>query len=289
MLPQIVLTTVVVPFLLGTFIAGFAIVIPGQRSLQIALVIPLAAVVIHVLLEGIPAMPPVSAKHKLPLILLGGALIFGLKAIALREKKMAVSVVLALVMLGGSTWLLGKNVMMGDPTKAAAVVTIVLIASIALGTAVARPRTDQPGGQSFLAVALFAVSLAAALNAAFGAFVGMAQLNGALAALTGGWLLVGYVRYLMGNEEALALRGAEGLAFGFVISVHVIMTALFTPKASPIGLVLAVLPLAVAAYLLVRGSGLGRVHRALRPFAAGLLVAIPAVISIAIAATLFQG
>ena len=289
MLLQIVLTTVVVPFLLGTTIAGIAIVISGQRSLQIALLIPLAAVVIHVLLEGIPAMPPVSAKHKLPLILLGGALIFGLKAIALREKKMAVSVVLALVMLGGSTWLLGKNVMMGDPTKAAAVVTIVLIASIALGTAVARPRTDQPGGQSFLAVALFAVSLAAALNAAFGAFVGMAQINGALAALTGGWILVGYVRYLMGDDQALALRGAEGLAFGFVISVHVIMTALFTPKTSTIALMLAVLPLAVAAYILVRGSGLGRVNRALRPFAAGLLVAIPAVISIAIAATLFEG
>lgn len=93
----------------------------------------------------------------------------------------------------------------------------------------------------------------------------------------------------MGSDEALALRGAEGLAFGFVISVHVIMTALFTPKASPIGLVLAVLPLAVAAYLLVRGAGLGRVHWALRPFAAGLLVAIPAVISIAVAAASFEG
>ena len=289
MLLQIVLTTVVVPFLLGTFIAGFAIVIPGQRSLQIALLIPLAAVLIHVLLEGIPALPPVSAKHKLPLILLGGALIFGLKAIVLREMKMAVSVVLAIVILGGSTWLLGKNVLMADPTKAAAVVVIVLIASVALGAAVATSRASRPDGQTFLAAALFAVSLAAALNAAFGAFVGMAQIDGALAALTGGWLLVGYVRYLMGDDQALELRGAEGLAFGFVILVHVIMTALFTPKTSTTALMLAVLPLAVAAYVLVRGSGLGRVHPPLRPFAAGLLVAIPAVISIAIAATLFEG
>ncbi|CAN7710736.1 hypothetical protein [Neorhizobium tomejilense] len=288
MLLQILLTTVVVPFLFGTFIAAFAIIIPGQRRLQIALLIPLAAVAIHVLLEGMPALPPVSAKHKLPLILLGGALIFGLQAMVRRPLKIHMSTVLTVVVLGGSTWLLGKNVMMADPTKAGAAIVILLIASVALGAVVARPRAGRPGGESCLAVALLAVSLAAALNAAFGAFVGMAQIDGALAALTGGWLLVGYVRYLMGNDDALALRGAEGLAFGFVISVHVIMTALFTPKASPIALVLAVLPLAVA-YFLVRGAGLGRVPRVLRPFAAGLLAALPAIISIAIAATLFDG
>lgn len=115
------------------------------------------------------------------------------------------------------------------------------------------------------------------------------QIDGALAAFTGGWLLVSYIRYLMGDDDALTLRGFEGLAFTCVIAVHLIMTALFAPKAPPAAIIFAVLPLAVAAFILVGGITFHRLPRFLRPIAAGVATAVPAAIAIAIAAALFQG
>ncbi|MGG6896736.1 hypothetical protein [Rhizobium sp. BR 315] len=289
MMQQLLVTTVGVPFLLGVFVALASVVLPARRGLIIALLVPLAAVVIHLMLEGMPALPPVAAKQKLPIILFFGAGIFAILALLRRPLPVAVSTVLAAIALTLSGWLLGKNVLLANPTKSVVVLAVLLVATAAIAPAVATRPSGRRGEQSALATALLGVSIASALSAAFGAFVGMAQINGALAALTGGWLLVNYIRYLMGDEDSLALRGFEGLAFACVVAVHLIMTALFAPKAAPAAIVCAVLPLAVAAIILVSGVTFHRLPRFLRPVAAGLATAVPAAIAIAIAAVLFQG
>jgi hypothetical protein len=286
---QLLLTTVGVPLLLGVVVALASVVVPARRGLIIALLIPLAAVAIHLMLEGMPALPPVAAKQKLPIILFFCAAIFAILAVVCRSLSVAVSTVLVGVALALSGWLLGKNVLLACSPKSIVVLVVFVVATAAIGPAVAVRAGARRGEPSVLAAALLGVSIAAALSAALGAFVGMAQIDGALAALTGGWLLVSYVRYVMGDDGALALRGFEGLAFACVISIHLIMTALFAPKAAPVAILLAVLPLVVAAVILLGGITFNRLPRFLRPVAAGAAAAVPAAISIAIAAVLFQG
>ncbi|WSH00943.1 hypothetical protein U8P71_21275 [Rhizobium ruizarguesonis] len=211
MMKQLLLTTVGVPFFLGMAVALASMVFPARRGFIIALLIPLAAVVIHLMLEGMPVLPPVSAKQKLPIILLFGAGIFAIPALVRRPLPVAVSTMLVGVALALSGWLLGKNVLAANSTKSMVVLAVFVVATAAIGPAVAMPADARRGEPSALATALLGVSIAAALSAALGAFVGMAQIDGALAALTGGWLLVNYIRYLMGDDDALALRGFEGL------------------------------------------------------------------------------
>ncbi|WP_245312329.1 hypothetical protein [Rhizobium sp. R693] len=286
---QLLLATVGAPFLLGVVVAIAAIIVPTRRALVIAMLIPLSAVVIHLILEGMPALPPVAAKQKLPVILVCGAIVFATLTLPRKALSVTVSVLLTAVALALSGWLLGKNVLLANPTKLGVVLFVFVVASAAIGFAVKTPASAQRGEPSALAAALLSVSIAAALSAAMGAFVGMAQIDGALAALTGGWLVVNYIRYLKGNDEALALRHVEGVSFAWVIVVHLIMTATFTPKAAPEALICAVLPLVVAAFITVGGVAFDRFPRFLRPVAAGLITAIPALVAIAIAAFLFEG
>ncbi|MGO6665229.1 hypothetical protein ELI00_18440 [Rhizobium ruizarguesonis] len=289
MMKQLLLTTVGVPFFLGMAVALASMVFPARRGFIIALLIPLAAVVIHLMLEGMPVLPPVSAKQKLPIILLFGAGIFAIPALVRRPLPVAVSTMLVGVALALSGWLLGKNVLVANSTKSIVVLAVFVVTTAAIGPAIAKPAGARRGEPSALATALLSVSIAAALSAALGAFVGMAQIDGALAALTGGWLLVNYISYFRGDDHALALRGFEGLAFAAVISVHLIMTALFAPKAAPAAIIFAVLPLVVGAFILLGGIAFHRLPRFLRPIAAGIATAVPATIAITIAAVLFQG
>jgi hypothetical protein len=289
MLFNIVLTTVIAPLGFGIAIAVLSAVRPARRSLILALLVPVAALVVHMMLEGMPAVPPVSAKHKLPLILFVAALVLaGIAAFRVRPTALFTAAI-ALVGLGASGFWLGRNVMSANPQKLWIVLAITLFAAGALGLCNRRGKLDADRVGPALATSVFAVSLAAALNAAFGAFVGMAQINGALAAMTGGWLLINYIRTLRGADKAMELRGVAALAFSFVITIHLVMTVLFTPKTSATALVLAVLPIVVAGILIFRGIGFRALPPALRPVATGLVVAIPALVSIVVAASQFEG
>ncbi len=289
MMNQLILTTIAGPFMLGIAAALAAVMVPNRRGLMLALLVPLAAIAIHFMLEGVPAFPPVSAKQKMPVILFAAAVLFGILAFARQQPGRVTSMVLTAIPLAAATWWLGKTVLPANPVKSAVVLAIFTVAACAVGLSTAASAKARQGHSSALPTALLSVSAVAAITAAFGAFVGMAQVNGALAAFIGGWLLVTYIRFLRGDDEALALRGYEGVAFAFVISIHVIMTALFSPKAAPAALVMAAMPLAVAAFILVQGVTLERFPRALRPIAAGIVTALPAILAIVIAATLFEG
>lgn len=289
MMNQLILTTIAGPFVLGVAVALAALMVPNRRGLLLALLVPLAAVAIHLMLEGVPTFPPVSAKQKMPIILFAAALLFGILAFTRQQPGRVTGTVLMATILAASTWWLGKTVLPANPVKSGVVLAIFAVAACAIGLSTAVSAGTRQGQPSALPTALLSVAAAAAITAAFGAFVGMAQINGALAAFVGGWLLVAYIRFLRGDDDALVLQGYEGVAFAFVISIHVIMTALFSPKAAPAALVMATLPLAVAAFILVQGITLERFPRALRPIAAGIVTALPAILAVVIAATLFEG
>jgi hypothetical protein len=156
-------TTVGVPFLLGVLIAIISFALPAKRGFILALLIPLAAVFIHLMLEGIPPLPPVAAKQKLPIILIAAAAIFAILALVRRPCSTAVGTTLTAVALALSGWLLGKNVVLANPTKTIVVLAIFLIATAAIGPAVAMRPGARRGEPSALATALLGLSIAARL------------------------------------------------------------------------------------------------------------------------------
>jgi hypothetical protein len=126
---------------------------------------------------------------------------------------------------------------------------------------------------------VLAVSLSGAIASVLGASIVTGQLLGSLAALTGGWCLVQYVMTLRGGAAAGWSKGVEFLLL-YAVATVLIQVALLAPKANPAALVLSSLPPIAA--VLVRGRLQGLLPGAapLRPLAAGLLIAVPAMLAI---------
>lgn len=290
MLQQIILTTIVLPFVMGLVIAATGRLGLSRGMVLTALLVPLAAAVAHATIEGFPALPPVAAKHKFPVILVIGGIAFAVLAALLpRLQSKALGAVLAVVSLVPSIWWLGRNVLASNSGKAAVVAILFVIAVSALTLASTANRERRTASSVAFPASLLWVSIASALAAVCGGYIGMAQMNGALAALAGGWLLVAYVRYIRGNDDAFALEGVGALAFGWTAIIALIMTALLAPAAAPAALILAILPIPAALLIDRRGITFEGLARAIRPLAIGLLIAIPAIAGIIIAVVLAEG
>jgi hypothetical protein len=279
MLTQLLLTTVLLPLVLGVMIA-----LPGTGSTKnlalTALLIPIAAAIASVAIEGLPAFPPVAAKQKLPVLLLGGGIIFaGLAVVLKKPLRRRVAALVSVLSLAVPAWWLGRNVLLANPTKAATLAVVLVIVALELFV-VASSRSRKPAAAA-LPAALIATAIGTALTAITGGYIGMAQMNGALAALIGGWLLVRYIAYLRGNDDAFGLQGMAAFSFAWTAAAAVAMTVLFAPSASPAALVLCVLPTAV--FIALGRADFAHQPRALRPLISGGLAALPAIIAILIA------
>lgn len=283
MLSQILLTTVLLPLALGVVIA-----LPGKgestKSVALtALLVPLASAIASVAIEGLPAFPPIAAKQKLPVLLFGGGIIFAGLAVVLKAPlQRGVAALVSVLSLAVPAWWLGRNVLLANPTKAATLAMVLVIVAFELFV-LAGSRARKPAAAA-LPAALVATAIGTALTAILGGYIGMAQMNGALAALFGGWLLVRYIAYLRGDDDAFVLQGMAAFSFAWTAAAVVAMTVLFAPSASPAALVLCVLPAAIFVALNWRRAEFARQPRALRPLISGGLAALPAIIAILIAA-----
>lgn len=282
MLTQILLTSVLLPLVLGIVIAlaGKGASSPG--ILLTTLLIPVAGAIASVSIEGFPPFPPIAAKQKLPLLLLIGGVAFGILGVLLRQflNRWTIALV-GVVSLAAPAWWLGKNVLAANATKATTLAVVLVI--VAVEIAAVSGRLSQKQSPAALPAALLATAIGTALSAIMGGYIGMAQMNGALAALFGGWLLVRYVAYIRGDDAAFDLQGLAALSFIWTAAMGVMMTVLLSPSATPIALVLSVLPVAVFAVLKGRSIDFIKQSRFLRPLIIGALTAIPAIAAIAIA------
>ncbi|MBW9091165.1 hypothetical protein JNB91_25460 [Rhizobium wenxiniae] len=282
MLTQILLTSVLLPLVLGIVIAlaGKGASSPG--ILLTTLLIPVAGAIASVSIEGFPPFPPIAAKQKLPLLLLIGGVAFGILGVLLRQflNRWTIALV-GVVSLAAPAWWLGKNVLAANATKATTLAVVLVI--VAVEIAAVSGRLSQKQSPAALPAALLATAIGTALSAIMGGYIGMAQMNGALAALFGGWLLVRYVAYIRGDDAAFDLQGLAALSFIWTAAMGVMMTVLLSPSATPIALVLSVLPVAVFAVLKGRSIDFIKQPRFLRPLIIGALTAIPAIAAIAIA------
>ncbi len=282
MITQILLTTVLLPLFLGVVIALVTEGASARGILLVALLIPLAGAVASVSIEGLPPFPPIAAKQKLPLLLLIGGVVFAILGVLLRQvaNRWIISLV-GVASLAAPAWWLGRNVLAANATKAATLAVVLVIVAIEIA-AVSGRHTQKPSSAAMPA-ALLATAIGTALAAIMGGYIGMAQMNGALAALFGGWLLVRYIAYIRGDDTAFDLQNFAALSFIWTAAMGVTMTVLLSPSASPAALVLSVLPVAVFAVISRRGIGFTAQPRFLRTLMIGALTAIPAIAAIFIA------
>lgn len=282
MLTQILLTTVLIPLFLGLVISLLGKGDTPRALVLTALLVPVAAAVASVSIEGFPPLPPVAAKQKLPVILFAGGIVIAALAVVLRQSLNRWTVAIAgVISLALPAWWLGRNVLAANATKAATLAVVLVIALTAL-IAISGSRSRKPPSAA-LPAALLATAIGTALAAVMGGYIGMAQMNGALAAFFGGWLLVRYIAYLRGDDAAFELKGMASFSFIWTAVMGVTMTVLLSPSATPAALVLAVLPSVVFAALVWRGIGFEGQPRFLRPLSLGGLAALPALAAILIA------
>jgi|GEM_PF-1082079 len=289
MLQTVVINVVALPLLLG--IIG-SIITSGNyisRDVIRAFLFPFFAFLVILLLDGIPAFPPVRAAHKFPYILLAGSFFFAFFAWRFpRQSAIFVSVTLFIATALPIYWM-GSTILMNNTHKATVVSILVLIfvAGVFRHSALSN-RQSKPIADVILQT-VFAMSLASSLIAIFGGYMGMSMFNGALTALSGGYLLVNYLRYLRGNADAFQLRGIAAIAFSWVAFTGLLVTALLAPKASAPALITAASSVVTASFAYLYAPLALAVPYALRPLLLGGLAAVPALAGIIIAGLQFAG
>ena len=285
MLQTMIVTIVAIPLALG-IAAAF-----GRRTLPsaaFALAIPLLAVAVYLGTEGIPGFPPTRAIHKFPYALAAGGVAFAIGALFLRRTGGILAGILAAIAIGLPAWWLGSNILANNSLKATVVVILGVIAVAGSYFAASRAGAGK-ALPDVIPQAVFATSLAAAIVAILGGYMGMAMFNGGLAALAGGYLLVTYLRHLRGDATAFALDGAAGFAFAWVAFMGVVVTAILAPKASTAALIAVGLTPAATPFAGLYAGRLAGLPASLRPLALGAVSAIPALAGILIAGLQFAG
>ncbi|WP_350297397.1 hypothetical protein [Agrobacterium arsenijevicii] len=226
---MILLKTAFFPLGVGIALGLLLLKKPRAQALSIGLVLPALIAATYCVLEGLPSFPPIAAKEKLPLLIIAGSVVFAIAASRLSGHRILLFLCACAIALF-DILVLGQRVLFSNPSRiglAVAVSAIVLLSSMA-----AARQNAQAGMVARLAypTAAFAAMLSSALVAAFGAFVGMAQANGAVAALIGGANLVFVLAGGRREGGLYDLGYASTLAFAVVLIPHFTMTALFAPN-----------------------------------------------------------
>jgi hypothetical protein len=273
------------PFL-GGIAFGLILKLPWPaRPLAATILVGFVSLVLAGTVFGVPDWPPNSATQKFFYIVCLG-IIAGLGADWSLRRSAALIFTTILLTAAAFAWLaVGRLLIDGidAPVIVAAIVSALLAVGIifTIGTRVEGPPLEH---RPFLVPgAVLVVAASTAIVSMLGAFLGMAQFLGGIAALMGGYCLVGYVALLFGLEPVMEWgRGTEFLLL-YVAGAGLMLTALLAPEASPGALIILVLSLAGPA--LIAGP-LGRflpAHPLLRPLAAGFVIAIPSIIAVLVA------
>ncbi|MCL7999300.1 hypothetical protein M8994_13700 [Brucella sp. 21LCYQ03] len=289
MLQSIIIKVIAFPLLLGAILALMTYRLERQQNLVLAFLTPLFACVVLIVLDGFPAFPPVRAAHKFPYILFAGGLFFAISAWLSPRRNIIYSGITFALMIAFPTWWMGKSILLNNSQKAT-VVTILVLLTVAgamlyryFAGAKAKPLPN------VLPQALFATSIAGALIAIFGGYMGMLMFNAALGVMFGGYLFVSYVRYIKGDAQAFALTGQGALAMSWVAFIGVLVTGILAPKASSLALVMATCTLTAVPLAYVYAPVANRVPYILRPLLLGVIVAAPALAGILVAGMQFAG
>jgi hypothetical protein len=269
---EIILNTVLVPLVLGIVLYGVARA-SGRFDPVIAIVAGAILLAIFVLLEGWPQLPPISSKPKVAVLMVGFTLASVLAAIWRVNRFALVSGLL----VAGLAWI-GWN-RLQDPAMLPRFVALLVPIFIG-GWMFHKPEIQDQAGLTW-PVTLIAFGIGGAVVSLTGAYIGFAQMMGAVTALVGGFALVAYVMLLFrpAAQQTHLPRVALQVIFMGMMAV-LIAIGLFAPEVSVIAI--AILGLTMLAPLFQ--SRLDAFRPALRPILIGVVAAIPTLGAIVISA-----
>jgi hypothetical protein len=261
--------TILWPFGLGIGFASILFAI-GPRPLFLGFIAMAMILAIYLLLEGLPAFPPVAAKQKLSYVIVGIAFI-AVFTYCLRLNAEFMTVAMLSVVLA---WLGYSKlfVMSAWPQSLA------ILAPIA-ASAFASRNFETRGNEVFLWPATFLVfAVGGSFLSLLGVFVGFAQAMGAMAAWLGGFLVFQFVSVAAGRKvNALPAVVSRVVLLSFV-SIS-FMVALFAPDINLAAFAILSLTLVVPQF----APKFGGLSAIARPFVFGFLAAVPAVTAILVA------
>lgn len=223
----ILISSAIIPLVAGLV---FAAVVFTARPGPVVTVLAAAAAVLIVTygLEGLPPVPPVSSKHKLPYIFAGLGLLTALVARHDRAPHPALAALAALAGLAALAWIAERK-LLADPLQPELALALLPVAGMTLAAKAAKPARDTPllwPGFTIL------TALAGSYISVTGGYIGLAQFLGALSALVGAYALVLYVRHLTRRDTTPPGTGAATWLFVAVLSVALGSIAVFASRLS---------------------------------------------------------
>lgn len=273
------IATAAFPFTLGIAL-GLLSRLAVLRAAAVAVVLWGAAVMfLYWDTLGAPVFPPVSASQKLVWLGLVGILL-GLVCLVVAGRR-ALAWLAAAAIFAAVAWI-GWRRLSGGALDAVVLVAAVVLLLAMLGTllALAAPPAPDAFDRFLIPAAVLAMALAGAIISVLGASIVVGQFLGSVAALIGGYCLVGYVAGLSGHPAGFGWNAGVEALMVFVAAAALLQTALLAPKAHPAALLLAPLPLLGPRLLAGNLRTLVPGSRAVGPLAAGLLIAIPAILAV---------
>ncbi|MDC0739544.1 hypothetical protein N6L24_14740 [Cognatishimia sp. SS12] len=272
MLLTLALTTVAIPLVLGVFLAC-GVQFTSAKAALLALFASVLILVVYYLLEGVPPFPPISSKHKLAyLLILIGVVGFGFGAMK-NAPKTLIALVVGLVALG---WIAQRKIA-SDPFQPELFLALLPVLGLTGNTAL---RAELRQDLFLWPIMTLALAIAGAIVSVLGGYIGLAQMLGACAALTGGYLALTYLRVAV-LGKAVDAGKAAALNWVLLASVSIILLsiAVFASKLSSLAFVLLCLLYAIP---FVAARFAGRMNWK-APIATGGYAVVPALAAIATA------
>jgi hypothetical protein len=273
------------PFLVGIAF-GLVLMLPWPARPVTATI--LAAAIIIVLaggVFGVPVWPPNAALQKFFYIICLG-IIIGLGADWTLRRPAELIVTTILLAGAAFVWLAAGRLRIGGVSEQVIVAAIVsaLLAVGIIFTIRARVEKAPLAHHPFLVpAAVLVVAASTAVVSMLGAFLGMAQFLGGIAALMGGYCLVGYVALIFGRTPVMEWGPGTEFLLLYVAGAGLIVTTLLAPDASVAALITLALSLAGPALIAGPFGRFMPAHRLLLPLAAGLVIALPSIIAVLVA------
>ena len=222
-----------------------------------------------------PPFPPIAAKQKLFYLVIALAL---LAALTPHLKARTFELASAALLAAAFVWL-GVNKFIGGAGASTFLPVIAVALLLIAGASFLRQDTGKHAGFAAPACVL-AMAIGGAGLALAGAFIGLAQLLGATAALIGGYLAPRYLLVVSGRSSpANAMAAGPSWFVLAAVAAMLLLTSLFAPNVSLLAMaLLALTPVATAV-----APPLHSIAEPIRPLLSGVFAAIPAAAAILLA------
>lgn len=272
MFVEIFLNTILFPLGFGVILYAATTVFKNHMPL-VVLIAGILMLGIYVLLEGMPALPPVSSKHKAAIIIAG---FVAITLITCRLDKAYFAVSSALL-IGALAWL-GWNRLFDLSMLPR---FLALIVPILLATFSSIKFDWQQENNLAWPITLLSFAIGGSLISLLGAYIGFAQALGAMAAFVGGYILIAYVLMILrpnGMQAGLSRGVNQVILLGMMTLLLVV--GIFAPDVSPVAVIVLGLTFLVPLFY----SRFNGINNLSKPILFGLIAAIPTAVSVAISA-----